>query len=199
MAIRPLDQSQLPRYITALHEAAHTFVAHRSEHFKINDPAVTFPGTVHVARAHFGPKVMQPYMTKEQAREFIKIGFAGVHGQNLIHDRSQLSVLSDPTAGCEDDFAAINEKAKAAGIEHEVDNLMQQSFDLVNGDSQTVQALADVIYSASGSVSRDDLLKVLVFDSESESAPPRHEASLERPLAANGLFGWLKSIFHRKK
>jgi hypothetical protein len=200
MSTRAFDQSQLLRYITALHEAAHTFVAHKSEHWKINDPAVTFPhsSTGHIARAHFGPKVMQPKMTNEHVREFIKIGFAGVHGQNLLEERSLLSVLSSTVAGCEDDFSEIEKKAKAADIEHEVENLMQQSLDLVNGNAQTIHALADIIYNATSNVSRADLLKVLGSDSKPEPAPPQPNLLPDQPLVSNGLFGWLKSILNRK-
>lgn len=200
MSTRTFNQSQLLRYITALHEAAHTFVAHQSEHWKINDPAVTFPhsSTGHLARAHFGPKVMQSEMTKEHVREFIKIGFAGVHGQNLIEERLLLSVLSSTAAGCEDDFSEIQKKAEAAGIEHEVENLMQQSLDLINVNFQTIHALADVIYNATSNVSRADLLKVLGSDSKPESALPRPNPLPDRPLACKGLFGWFKSIFNRK-
>lgn len=200
MSTRAFDQSQLLRYITALHEAAHAFVAHKSEHWKINDPTVTFPhsSTGHLARAHFGPKVMQPNMTKEHVREFIKIGFAGVHGQNLIEERLLLSVLSSTMAGCEDDFSEIEKKAKAAGIEHEVEHLMQQSLDLVNGNSQAIHALADVIYSATSNVSRAASLKVLGSDFKPEPASSRPNPLPDQPLVFNGLFGWFKSIFNRK-
>lgn len=156
MTMRTFTKPELLRYITALHEAAHAFVAHRSEHFKISDPAVTFPhsSTGHLARAHFGPKVKQPNMEKAHARDFIRIGYAGLHGQNLIAKHTLMSVLSSPVAGCEDDVSRVEEVAGALGIEDECDNLMKQSFDLVNGNSEIIHALADVIYNAGGNVSQ---------------------------------------------
>ncbi|MBT1538332.1 hypothetical protein B7R78_0014775 [Ralstonia solanacearum] len=54
---------------------------------------------------------------------------ARAHGQNLVDQRLLLPVLSSGLAGCEDDLLAIKEKAKAAGIEHEIGDLMQQSLD----------------------------------------------------------------------
>ncbi|MHA6828329.1 hypothetical protein ACQUJV_19170 [Ralstonia pseudosolanacearum] len=201
MSKRAFSEPQLLRYITALHEAAHTFVAHKAEHWKINDPAVTFPeaGTGHLARAHFGPKMMQPNLTKEHVREFIKIGFAGAHGQNLIDQHLLLSVLSSGLAGCEDDLLAIEEKAQAAGIEHEIENLMQQSLDLVRDNAQTIHALADVIYNATSNVSRADLLKVLGAASKPELRLPRARASSSWPLISRGLCGWLRSLFSRRQ
>lgn len=195
MSTRVFSEPQLLRYITALHEAAHAFVAHKAEHWKINDPAVTFPGpgTGHLARAHFGPRVMQPSLTKEHVREYVKIGFAGLHGQNLIDQRSLLSVLSSRLAGCEDDLLAIEEKAKAAGIEDEIESLMRQSLDLVTENAQTIRELADVIYNSTSDVPQADLLKVL-------GAVSKPEPGLSRPIAfSSDLCGWFKSIFRRKQ
>ncbi|MFS2139926.1 hypothetical protein [Duganella sp. Dugasp56] len=160
-----MNHAQLSRYITALHEAAHAFVVHRSEHWQINDPAVTFPdpSTRHLARAHFGPKEKQSLWTKEKTREFVKIGFAGVHGQNLIEEEMLLSVLTSTTAGCEDDIASVDDQAHAVGIEAEVDDLLIESFDLVTNNQEDIHKLAQVIYNATTNVSRADLLKALLY------------------------------------
>lgn len=201
MSTRAFTEQQLCRYITALHEAAHAFVVHKSEHWTIKDPAVTFhaPSSGHVARAHFGPKVMQPNMTKEYAREYIKIGYAGLAGQNLIGENTLVTALGSRVAGCDDDLSMIEEQAKAAGIEDELDSLMDESFGLVQGNAKTIHALADAIYSATSDVSQADLLKVLGADAKPGSVPHTPDPLPDIPTGSKGVCGWLKSFFGTKE
>ncbi|WP_426168519.1 hypothetical protein [Pseudoduganella sp. R-34] len=147
-------------------------------------------------------------MSKEQAREFVKIGFAGVHSQNLIGEATLLSVLSSPSAGCEDDFAESTKYAEEAGIGHEVDELIQQSLDLVIGNFETIERLADVIYTAIGNVQRADLLNVLgdpkpertppQIDPKPELTQPQLDSLPDQPAGSKGILAWLKSIFSKK-
>ncbi|MEM5327396.1 hypothetical protein VSR34_12425, partial [Paraburkholderia sp. JHI2823] len=175
-------EQQLLRYITALHEAAHTFIAHHSRHWQVLEPAVTFPAanTGHLARAHFGPKVKRPKMRKKDAREFIKIGYAGLHGQNLIGQGTLLSVMSTSDAGCEDDFAAVDRVARASGIATaEKEKLFLDSAEIILKNAQTIHALANVISSSDRDIRRADLFAVL--------GPS--------PRSAPGWWEWLKSLF----
>lgn len=200
MSTRAFTEEQLCRYITALHEAAHAFVAHKSERWTIKDPAVTFPApnSGHVARAHFGPKVMLPKMTKEYAREYIKIGYAGLAGQNLIGEDTLVMALGSRVAGCDDDLSMIEEQAKAAGIEDELDYLMNESFGLVLGNAETIYALAEAIYAATGDVPQANLLKVLGAGSNPGSVSPSPDALPDIPRVSKGASGWLKSFFGKK-
>lgn len=162
--MRPLrSRAEIDRYITAIHEAAHAFVAHKSEFFEIKEPAIRFPGggSGYLALAHLGPKIYQPGLEKRHAREMVKIGYAGFHGQNLLDKLTLLTVLDTPEAGCGDDFIKIKNVAMQTSITDELQSLFQESQKIVADNEDTIHALADVIYESKGNVPRADLLAVL--------------------------------------
>ncbi|MGX0134488.1 hypothetical protein [Cupriavidus metallidurans] len=199
--MRQFSPKQLSEYITALHEAAHSFVAHTSTHWQIADPAVTFPpsSTGHLARAHFGPRLKRPTPpTKDEVREFVKIGWAGTHGQNLLEERVLLSVLDSVTAGCEDDEAAIELWLNNAGMEDEFNDLLEDSYRLVRQNAEAIFELADVIYASTGDVSRADVLKVLgPAPGPVQTTAPSPTGSSGSAGASLGFVGWLASLFKR--
>lgn len=177
-----MTKTELIEYATALHEAAHAFVAHQSRLFKVNDPAVSFPpaSTGHLARAHFGPKVMVPTMTTDHVREFVIIGAAGLYGQCLVGERTLLQVYESVAAGCDDDFEAIREKLLAVRLEDELEALTKKSEQLVTGNRDTIMRLADVIYYSKGNVSQAEVLAV--FDPSQPPAPAPRRGILARLL-----------------
>ncbi|MFP3520023.1 hypothetical protein SB766_27955, partial [Pseudomonas sp. SIMBA_077] len=77
--------------------------------------------------------------------------------------------------------------------------LMDESFGLVQGNVETIYALAEEIYNATGDVSQADLLKVLGADAKPGSLPPSPDRLPDIPMVSNGAFGWLKSFFGTKK
>lgn len=156
----------IERKVTAWHEAGHVIVVLLSKHFDIGDPAIDLRPSSR-GHAYAGTKrlFVSPRVTDAEAREIVKIAYAGSVGQDWLElvSRDQgpgQAIYPDP-ANASGDLAMADSVLAQHGLETEREALWTAAQDAIGDHVQTFMALAEHVWrSPSDVLSRADLLAI---------------------------------------
>lgn len=181
----------IERRVTAWHEAGHVIAVLASKHFDVGDPAIDLtPGPRGHAYAGAKRLFMSTRVTAAEAREIVKIAYAGRIGEDWLHRISQdegQAIYPDP-ANVRGDLKIAEDALVEHGLESERDTLWTAAQDTVGDHALALVMLADRLWrSPSDVLSRAELYTI------PEISELVASVRKERPAEADSISEWPKA------
>ena len=151
----------------AIHEAGHLVAIHVSWYFGLSDPAVQILNHSSFSALSCATRVRDtraPEHHIPSTREFVRIAFAGKAAEDEFLRRQLISkcrLVPNPD-GANHDLENVARTLAAMNIDHEREQLWQETVEFVCREWAYIAQVAQVILDYQGvEISRDILLKVL--------------------------------------
>jgi hypothetical protein len=181
----------IERRVTAWHEAGHVIAVLASKHFDVGDPAIDLrPSSRGHAYANAKRLFMSARVTEAEAREIVKIAYAGSIGEDWLHriSRDEGQTIHPGPAGAHGDLKLAESVLIEHGLQGERETLWTAAQDAVGDHALALVKLADQVWkSPSDLLSRAELLAIPeisgLMASVQKESPPQPDPESAVPKA----------------